>query len=378
MCQLLKIAIWMNYPSHYQRAFFHALASREDVDLEIRYFHNIPEERLQQGWQHFQFETYEQSVAECQDTQKQLETIQDWRERIHITSLTFNRELVHIFCRKHILWCHWSECLGGPLAKKLGYNLRLFYLLLPLLLFFRRTLYQPVAKHAMIAFGQGELAHRSFLKLGIPEEKIRFLFYSPAPLPQAEPNPKITAFARGRKVFLSVGMLNKRKGMDLLLRAFAGLKTSDWCLVLCGKNLMGGKLEVLTKHLGIEDSVMFCGAISSETIASVYKSANVNILASRFDGWGAVLNEGASLGLALIGVDSAGASWHLISEGENGFRVPGGNVKALTKAMAEYVKNPKLCTNHGINSRKIFFEKFSPECNAERLISSIREKICEL
>ncbi|MPM24980.1 Glycosyltransferase Gtf1 [bioreactor metagenome] len=378
MCKKLKIAIWMNYPSHYQRAFFHALASREDVNLEVRYFHNIPAERLQQGWQHFQFEAYEQSVAGCQDTQNQLETIPDWRERIHVTGLTFNRELVHIFCREQIRWCHWSECLGGPLAKKLDYNLWLFHLLLPLLLFFRRPLYRPVAKYAMIAFGQGELARRSFLKLGIPEEKIRPLFYSPAPLPQVDADTRITAFARGRKVFLSVGMLNKRKGMDLLLKAFAGLKTSDWCLVLCGKDLTDGKLEALAKHLGIQDSVMFYGAISSESIASVYQAADVDILASRFDGWGAVLNEGASRGLALIGVDSAGASWHLVSEGENGFRIPGGNVRALTKAMAEYVNNPELCTHHGINSRRIFFEKFSPECNAERLISSIREKICGL
>ena len=66
-------------------------------------------------------------------------------------------------------------------------------------------------------------------------------------------------------------------------------------------------------------------------IAQWLRRADVLVLPSLFDGWGAVLNEGASAGKALISTTECGAAWHLIRHGDNGFRVQAGSEKALAQ-----------------------------------------------
>jgi glycosyltransferase involved in cell wall biosynthesis len=179
------------------------------------------------------------------------------------------------------------------------------------------------------------------------------------------------AFSKGRKTFLAVGALCPRKGIDVLIKAFSRLKTDDWCLVLCGLDKTGGFYENLVKKLGIQEKVLFLGAYPVERIAEVYCAADVFVLPSRFDGWGAVLNEAASLGLPMIGTDLCGGSWHVIDDGHTGFRVRADSVASLEKAMSNYVQDPELIEKQG-NAARIHFEKaFTPERNAERLVSAI-------
>jgi glycosyltransferase involved in cell wall biosynthesis len=131
----------------------------------------------------------------------------------------------------------------------------------------------------------------------------------------------------------------------------------------------------LIQQLGIEDKVYLLGAYPSERISKVYTAADVFVLPSRFDGWGAVLNEAASLGLPLIGTDLCGASWHVIGEGLNGYRVPAASAGKLARAMRAYVGSPALTIKHGAASRDLFFQEFTPEKNAERLINSLRTRM---
>jgi len=89
----------------------------------------------------------------------------------------------------------------------------------------------------------------------------------------------------------------------------------------------------------------------------------VFVLPSRFDGWGMVLNEAASLGKALISTEKCGAAHHLIRQRENGFRIPAGDVEALSEAMIRYVIDPELVKRHGKRSTELFAE-CTPEENA--------------
>jgi glycosyltransferase involved in cell wall biosynthesis len=96
----------------------------------------------------------------------------------------------------------------------------------------------------------------------------------------------------------------------------------------------------------------------------------VLVLPSRFDGWGVVLNEGASMGLALISTGHCGAAYHLIQPGENGIRVNAGSVESLAAAMAAYTRNPELAAKHGRESVRISRE-YSPERNAKRFVAAL-------
>lgn len=370
----LKICIWMNIPSHHQSAFFQALEVRNDVDLKVIYLHGASHDRAAEGWRDSHecqpFECIAEGVVPVESIVEQL--LPDWTERIHLISSSFTSELIDLFCKKRISWCHWSEMPGVRLAELLGYRMSLFRMLNPLMLLCKRVEGRRIRKHALGAFGQGRLAGNAFRLMGIPDNKIADLYYVPAPLKPMAASEQIVKFAAGRKVFLSVGALCKRKGIDILLRAFARLKTKEWCVVLCGLDKLGGQYQALAEKLGIADHVLFLGAYPSARIAEVYIASDVFVLASRFDGWGAVLNEAASVGLPLIASDMCGAAWHVIENGKSGFRVKTGSVVDLEEKMRIYIEYQHLVKEHGGRSLDLFFQDFSPERNAERLAAAIK------
>ena len=373
-----RLCIWMNIPSHYQSAFFQALDKREEVDLRVVYFQRPSSHRAAEGWKDdHRYQPFESSAEGKSSPGEIVATVPDWRERTHIINGYFSSDLIGFFCANGTPWCHWSEMPGIRLAELLGYRMPLFRLLNPLMLAGKRGEGRRIKNHALGAFGQGRLARRAFRAMGVPEQKIADLYYAPNGLPKAEPCVQVVAFSKGRKVFLAVGALCRRKGIDLLLKAFARLDAEGWCLVLCGLDRAEGTYQALAQKLGLGDRVLFLGAYPVDRISEVYSAADVFVLPSRFDGWGAVLNEAASVGLPMVGTDLCGGSWHVVDEGRTGFRVRADSVGALAEAMQAYVDNPKLIRKHGDAARAHFQKSFTPESNAARMLSALRKWGCE-
>ncbi len=371
---MYKVCIWMNIPSHHQSPFFKAIAARSDVDLKVVYLGGASNARAAEGWS----DTYDYQPYECcaggTDPTENIDLIlPDWTERIHLISSYFSTGLIDLFCNRGVAWCHWSEMSGIRLAELLGYRMPLFRLLNPLMLLCKRGEGQRIRKRALGAFSQGQLASKAFRLMGVPDNKISDLYYVPSALKPLSASDQITEFSEGRKVFLSVGALCERKGIDVLLKAFARLQTKDWCLVLCGLDKAEGRYQALSEKLRIADRVLFLGAYPADRIAEVYTAADVFVLASRFDGWGAVLNEASSLGMPLIATDMCGAAWHVIQDGKNGFRVKTGSVSDLAEKMRVYIEQLQLMESHRRYSRELFSREFTPERNAERLVTSIND-----
>ncbi|MFT5701688.1 MAG: glycosyltransferase involved in cell wall biosynthesis [Desulforhopalus sp.] len=369
---MIRLCIWMNIPSHHQSAFFDALEKRNDVDLKVIYLEISAKNRVKEGWHDaHDFRPFESNADGLPLISGMADLLPDWAERIHLTSSYFTSELIDLFCENQVSWCHWSEMPGIRLAELLRYQMLLFRLLNPLMLFYKRREGRSIRKHALGAFCQGQLAQNAFRCMGVPEENISPLYYVPDALQPMVACNQIIKFAAGRKVFLTVGALCPRKGIDILLKAFAQLETSEWCLVLCGLDKLDGCYQALSKKLGIADHVLFLGAYPSDRIAEIYSAANIFILPSRFDGWGAVLNEAASLGMPLIATDMCGAAWHVVEDDKNGFRIKVGSISDLAEKMRVYITQPHLIKDHGKYSKELFSREFTPERNVERLIQGI-------
>lgn len=372
---MLKICIWMNIPSHYQSAFFQALERRDDVDLRVGYFNGVSLDRAAEGWNDdYSFKEYEFCAESGSSPCSLVEAVGDWKERVHVISGYFSSELIDFFCEYEASWCHWSEMPGIRLADLLGFRTPLFRLLNPLMLRCKSSEGARIKKHALCAFGQGVLARRAFTQMGVPDKMISDLYYVPEGLKSAEPSEQMVKFAQGRKIFLAVGALCRRKGVDVLLKAFAKQKTDDWCVVICGFDRAEGMYHALAEKLGIQDQVLFLGAYPVERIAEVYTAADVFVLPSRFDGWGAVLNEAASLGVPLIGTDLCGGSWHVIEDGVNGYRVRAGSVSSLAGGLKAYIDHPEKIDLHGPKALEIFQKNFTPDRNAARLVERLGER----
>ena len=352
-------------PSHHQSTFFHAIRGA-GIDLVVHYYGQVRADRKSLGWSDIKKLPVDEnfvnpgirSVAACKD----------WRNRIHVIpgyGTKFLRVLVRFLSKERIPWIHWTEAARPGLRWWLSYPIKRWHA-------------GMVNRYALGAFAIGEMAKRDFIRWGIKGDKVYLLPYAIAELPNEDiSDTAIEAFAKKHSMaFLFVGSLDHRKGIDVLLSAFHRvlMKSPSSCLILVGKDASNGQYKKNAKEMGIAERVLFRGVIPSGVIGAAFRNTDVLVLPSRFDGWGMVLNEGASAGKALIATETCGAAQHLICQGENGFRIPSNNAEALAEAMMRYAAEPSLAKQHGIHSRRIF-QNYSPESNANRLVQHLEHML---
>jgi glycosyltransferase involved in cell wall biosynthesis len=138
---------------------------------------------------------------------------------------------------------------------------------------------------------------------------------------------------------LYVGQLIPRKGVDLLLRALAGMEAS-FSLEIVGGGPAESTLRALSKQLGVDDRIEWVGSIGSDQVRVRMASADAFVLPSRHDGWGTVVNEALMAGTPTICSDACGAS-SLIATGACGAIFPDGNVSKLRMTLADRISKGK-------------------------------------
>jgi glycosyltransferase involved in cell wall biosynthesis len=101
-------------------------------------------------------------------------------------------------------------------------------------------------------------------------------------------------------IMLCVARLTEEKNLGLALEVLKRVKTffPDAGLVIVGSGPEEDRLHALAKSLGVEKSVAFVGW--QEDIASYYKTANIFLQTSRFEGYGLALVEAGLLGLPIV------------------------------------------------------------------------------
>lgn len=153
-------------------------------------------------------------------------------------------------------------------------------------------------------------------------------FFTPAP-----PRPS------GPFTFLTVCNLIPRKGVDLLLRSFAGLCLSgcDVRLEIVGAGPEEAALKQLARDLSIADSVCFRGEQSRSGVRQALWRAHALVLASSLETFGVVLIEALATGIPIIATDSGGAL-DIVHPGV-GATVPHGSPEALESAMRALLNN---------------------------------------
>lgn len=143
---------------------------------------------------------------------------------------------------------------------------------------------------------------------------------------------------RPRRV-VSVGRLHPVKGMDLLLRAFAGAAAArpGWELVICGDGPEAQRLRDLAAELGVSERLKLPGRV--EDIVKVLRESDLFVAASRYESFSNALVEAMSCGLPVISTACDGPS-EIVTDGTDGMLVPTGNVEALSAGMALLMDSP--------------------------------------
>jgi glycosyltransferase involved in cell wall biosynthesis len=141
---------------------------------------------------------------------------------------------------------------------------------------------------------------------------------------------------------LFVGGLVPRKACDLALRAAAPLLRSDLArFAVVGDGPERNRLEQLTRSLGIEKAVSFCGWVSHEEVLKRLRSADVMVFPTLRDNGAGVVFEALGSGAVPVVADFGGPGD--IVHPEVGYKVPLTNesdvVAQMEKILSELARN---------------------------------------
>jgi len=172
---------------------------------------------------------------------------------------------------------------------------------------------------------------------GVPEDKA---FYVPTfPDVRAEPPADRAGLETpsNAPVVLTLSRLHEKKGLDTLLQAIALLP--DVHLWLAGEGPLRGRLEALTRRLGLERRVHFLGWRTDR--GALLRAADVCALPSRYEPFGTVILEAWAAETPLVAARSAGPAAH-VEDGVNGLLVPIDDVPALQTALMRALNDKSL------------------------------------
>jgi glycosyltransferase involved in cell wall biosynthesis len=169
----------------------------------------------------------------------------------------------------------------------------------------------------------------------------------------------------GRAVveLLAVGSIVPRKGYDLLIAALAELRQLPWRLTVAGD---GGRspetarqVERDIARLGLADRIRLRGAVSADELASLYVSADLFVLPSRFEGYGMAYAEAIAHGVPVIGT-TAGAIPETVPANA-GVLVPPDDTAALTAALRRLIGDAGERARLAAGARSVCFPPWSEQ-----------------
>jgi glycosyltransferase involved in cell wall biosynthesis len=187
-------------------------------------------------------------------------------------------------------------------------------------------------RHLRFVLAMGGVGRRWFLDCGYPADRVYDFAYvveQPQWSVPAEP-------ASGPARLIYVGQLIPRKRVDLLLDAVAGLEPGTWTLDVVGRGPADGALRRRADRLRLGEAVHFHGAMGNSAARSLLAERDVLVLPSRWDGWGAVVNEALASGARVVCSDHCGAA-ELVASEDMGRVFRAGSVKALREALRPLV-----------------------------------------
>jgi glycosyltransferase involved in cell wall biosynthesis len=209
---------------------------------------------------------------------------------------------------------------------------------------FIRTMYYRAllaSKYSRVDFvySMGSMGETYYRKVGIRSDCLFPFCYTVENIRIA---PKLTAniVAEDMVRVLYIGQFLERKAVDMLLRALHVNSGLNWQVELIGDGPQIRKLRRLCASLDMQGRVDFRGAVDRTVAMECLSASDLLVLPSRFDGWGAVVNEALMLGVPVICTDGCGAS-DLIRAPWLGSVVRAGSVSSLSQALGLWIARGK-------------------------------------
>jgi glycosyltransferase involved in cell wall biosynthesis len=215
----------------------------------------------------------------------------------------------------------------------------------------------------------------TFVAIGFPVGKIVYIpqgvdlqRFRPVDLLAKREHRRAIGHADGGPIVLFVGTILKRKGVDLLLDAWAAVheRLPQAQLVLVGmaeydathdnQRELNEYAEAMRRQAAAYGaSVTFAGL--QEDIVKWYQAADLFVLPSRKEGFGNVIIEAMACGLPVIVTPMDGVANETVENGRNGFIIE--DVAELSQKIIHLLANPEEAAEMGARGQAIASEEFN-------------------
>ena len=101
------------------------------------------------------------------------------------------------------------------------------------------------------------------------------------------------------KIIVAIGSLCERKNQIQIVRALKKVKTPCH-LFLCGADTMAGEVQRSVDDQGMSDKVHLLGFLTHKKVDQILEQANLNVIASKDEGFGLSIIEGYSHGVPTV------------------------------------------------------------------------------
>jgi glycosyltransferase involved in cell wall biosynthesis len=243
---------------------------------------------------------------------------------------------------------------------------------------FDSTLGRTVLPNASRLLAVSRAEEVELMNLGTAEHRIRRVA-NPVDLSEFSPATEPGQFRqrlgiKAQRIILYLGKLTPRKGVDVLVRAFALLNDSDSVLVIAG-NDMGSQKQIvaLIKRMKLENRVRLTGLLSGRKRLEALSDATVVAYAGKNEIFGLVPLEANMCGTPVVVADDSGC-------GENqrylggGLVVPYGDVSALADAIRSILDHDAQW-QHAVQGARV---KISSELGADTIAARLEAIYSEL
>lgn len=289
----MKFIFWQNIISHLQSFLIRELANNHDVTLVV--LETVSASRIEQGWT--VPDIGQAKVKLLQNTSEVEGFVQQSKGCINVFSGIASYPLIKdvfnrikgqepiVIIAESAIFLGWKKYLRKFLyrIKALKYN-----------------------KHIDAIFAMGDLGIQCYQKAGFDRNKIhRFQYFTELPDITTVKGHPYTGVVK----LVFIGQLIHRKGIDKLINAVGLLKSKNWELHIIGDGEMKPFINAAIQKVHLQSNVFLHGNMkNSEALEYLNENADYLILPSRFDGWGAVVNEALSRGIKVITNEKCGAN----------------------------------------------------------------------
>lgn len=181
----------------------------------------------------------------------------------------------------------------------------------------------------------------------VPKDKLTFV-----PNPAATPSdaPYLPPSDR-QPTILAVGRLTHQKAYDVFLAALGKIASTlgDWQVVIVGDGPLDAELEAQAERLGLAGRLKWAGRQSDPFV--FYRSADIFVLPSRYEGMPNALMEAMGEGLPSIVTDTLSGALEFVEHDHNGLVVPAEDAGALSQAIVRLTGDADLRTRLGKAAR---------------------------